>query len=180
MRKGIVAVVMLLLAATVTWYFFSPSLAMHGLKEAAINGDREEMKERVDFPAVRESLKSQARAHMVVEMQKAKDDNPFAALGMAMAGAIVDPMIDGIVSPSGIKAMVQQGEMVADQKEAESQHNAQPVEWKIDRRSFNKFIATPEAKPGDRAPSLIFERDGFGWKLVDVELPENGLTAPTQ
>jgi hypothetical protein len=177
MKKGIIAVIVLIFAAGLTWYFASPSLAMHGLKEAAINGDREELKERVDFPAVRESLKSQAKAHMVMEMQKEQSDNPFAALGMAMAGAIVDPMIDGIVSPSGIKAMVQQGRMVADQKDTDLQPDAKPAEWNIDRRSFDKFIATPEVQNGDRAPSLVFERDGLGWKLVDVEIPEGGLSA---
>lgn len=176
MKKGIIAAAILIAMSFGAWYFASPSLAMKSLKEAAIEGDREELKDRVDFPAVRESLKAQVRAHLVAEMQKDKD-NPFAALGMAMAGAIVDPMIDGIVSPSGIKAMVQQGRIQTDPNDAKAATPTEKnvVEWSVDRRGFDKFVAKPKAADGQREPTLVFERDGLGWRLVDIEIPEGGL-----
>ncbi|MBR2270403.1 DUF2939 domain-containing protein [Sphingobium sp.] len=176
MKKGLIVAVILIIAGFGGWYFASPSIAMSGLRDAAVEGDREELKDRVDFPAVRESLKAQVRAHFVTEMQKEKD-NPFAALGMAMAGAIVDPMIDGIVSPSGIKAMVQQGRMQTDARDANAavQTEKKPVEWSIDRRGFDKFLAKPKTEAGQNEPTLVFERDGLGWRLVDIEIPEGGL-----
>lgn len=176
MKKGLAAAVLLVIVGFGAWYSASPSLAMKSLREAAIEGDREELKDRVDFPAVRESLKAQVRAHMMAEMQKEKD-NPFAALGMAMAGAIVDPMIDGIVSPSGIKAMVQQGRMQTDpsQTKNDAAPETKSVAWSIDRRGFDKFVATPKGATDQREPSLVFERDGLGWRLVDIEIPEGGL-----
>lgn len=181
MKKGLAVAIALLAIGLAGWYFASPSMAMNSLRSAAIEGDREELKERVDFPALRESLKEQVRAHMVAEMAKEKDSNPFAALGMAMAGAIVDPMIDGIVSPAGIKAMVQQGRMVdATADKAAAPKDSKPVDWKIDRRGFTKFVATPEVQDGGRAPSLIFKRDGIGWDLVDIEIPNGGLGGPSK
>ncbi|AXB75455.1 DUF2939 domain-containing protein [Novosphingobium sp. P6W] len=143
---------------------------MKGLKDAALAGDREELKDRVDFPAIRESLKSQMRAMMVAEMAKEKN-NPFGALGMAFAGAIIDPMIDGIVSPEGIKVMVESGKMKDPEKPAAVQTEGREAEWEIERRGLDRFIARPKLKPGDKAPSLIFKRDGLGWDLVDVEAP---------
>lgn len=172
MKKAILAGVAAIVVAAGAWYWLSPGLAMQGLKTAALAGDREELKERVDFPAIRESLKSQMRAMMVAEMAKEKD-NPFAAVGMAFAGAIVDPMIDSIISPEGIKVMVESGKVNEPGKTAATQTQGKDAEWEIERRGLDRFVARPKVKPGDNAPSLIFKRDGLGWDLVDVEAPTN-------
>lgn len=176
MKKVVIAAVAIAILVFGAWYFASPGMAMRGLREAAVAGDKDALKERIDFPSVRESLKSQFRAHMVAEMTKQKDDNPFAALGMAMAGAIIDPMIDGMMSPDGIKAMVEAGRMNdGSASAAKTPDESNPAEWKIERKSLSEFIATPEAPAGEKVPSLVFKRDGLGWDLVEIEIPEGGL-----
>lgn len=175
MKKGVLLAVLLALAAFAGWYVLSPGMAMQGLKEAALAGDREELKERVDFPAIRESLKSQLRAHMAAEMAKEKDTNPFAGIGMLLANAIIDPLIDGVISPDGIKAIVENGRMKRADGAAENAEESpeKPIEWAIERRGLDKFTAHPEVPEGDAAPVLVFRRDGLGWDLVDIEVPSN-------
>lgn len=170
MKKWILAVMAALLVAGAGWYVLSPKMAMQGLKDAALAGDKDELKERVDFPAIRESLKSQFRAHMVAEMAKEKD-NPFAALGMAFASAVVDPMIDGIVSPDGIKAMVENGRMKNPRSSDEAATADKQVEWVVERKGLDRFIARPKVDADEKAPALVFKRDGLGWDLVDIEIP---------
>lgn len=170
MKKAILAGIAALIVAAGAWYWFSPSLAMQGLRDAALAGDKDELRERVDFPAIRESLKSQMRAMMVAEMAKEKD-NPFAAMGMAFVGAIIDPMIDSMVSPDGIKVMVESGKMKDPDKTVADQTKGEGADWEIERRGLDRFIARPKAKDGDKVPSLIFKRDGLGWDLVDIEAP---------
>jgi hypothetical protein len=169
-KKAILAGIAALVVAAGGWYWLSPGLAMQGLRDAALAGDKDELRERVDFPAIRESLKSQMRAMMVAEMAKEKD-NPFAAMGMALAGAIIDPMIDSIVSPDGIKVMVESGKMKNPDKPVADQTKGEEAEWEIERRGLDKFIARPKATESDKAPLLIFKRDGLGWDLVDIEAP---------
>ena len=170
MKKWIVAALAALLVAASTWYMVSPSWAMRGLKEAALSGDKYELRERVDFPAVRESLKSQFRAIMAAEMAKQKDDNPFAAIGMALASAVVDPMIDSLVSPEGIKAMVENGRMKGPNDAAADP--GKQVDWSIEHKGLDRFIARPQTD-NSKAPSLVFKRDGLGWELVDIDVPAN-------
>jgi len=143
---------------------------MRGLRDAALAGDKDELRERVDFPAIRESLKSQMRAMMVAEMAKEKD-NPFAAMGMAFAGAIIDPMIDGVVSPDGIKVMVESGKMKDPDKPVADQTKGEETEWTIERRGLDRFTAHPKVRAGEKVPTLVFKRDGLGWDLVDIEAP---------
>jgi hypothetical protein len=170
MKKAVLAGVAAVVIAAGAWYWLSPGLAMQGLKEAALAGDKDELRERVDVPAIRESLKSQMRAMMVSEMAKEKD-NPFGVLGMAFAGAIIDPMIDGIISPDGIKAMVENGRMKDPAKPASEPAEGKEVEWVIDRRGLDRFTAHPVTEPGEKVPTLVFKRDGLDWDLVDIEAP---------
>ncbi|CDO37262.1 DUF2939 domain-containing protein [Novosphingobium sp. KN65.2] len=158
-----------LLIAAGAWYLASPVLAMSGLHDAVMSGDKDEMKERVDFPSVRESLKSQMRAYLVAEMAKEKDDNPFGALGAAFAMSLVDNLIDGIVSPEGMKAMVESGKMKG--PEDTSSGGGRDVEWVIERHGFDRFVAVPEVDEGEKVPRMIFKRDGVGWDLVEIEIP---------
>ena len=39
------------------------------------------------------------------------EGNPFAALGMMMANALIDPLIDSVISPAGLQALLSTGEM---------------------------------------------------------------------
>ncbi len=173
MKRIVLGVVALAAVTAGGWYYASPSFAMKGLRDAAVNGDKQELKERVDFPAVRESLKEQIRAVLIAELAKNKD-NPFASFGIMMAGAIIDPMIDTVVSPSGMKALVDQGKFKK-QDQAEEVSAAQPADWIIERDGINQFRATPERKDNGKGPTLVFRRDGLGWDLVDIEIPEVGL-----
>ncbi|MEN9719005.1 MAG: hypothetical protein RIQ99_1883 [Pseudomonadota bacterium] len=157
------------------WYYASPGFALKGLRDAAISGNKQELKERVDFPAVRESLKEQVRAVIMAEMAKQKD-NPFAGLGMLMAGAIIDPVIDTMVSPSGMKALVDQGKFKKPDQ-AEDASEGQPADWTIERDGIDHFSATLKSKDAGKAPTLIFRRDGMGWDLVEIEIPNGGLAS---
>jgi len=121
---------------------------------------------------LRESLKGQFSAMMAKEMAKEKDaGNPFAALGGMLATAIVGPMIDGFVTPDGLKAMVQHGSFKPDANATQQPEQ----QWTVEHDGIDRFAALPVVKPGEKAPKLVFKRDGLGWKLVDIEMPEGGL-----
>ncbi|WP_416907749.1 MAG: DUF2939 domain-containing protein [Polymorphobacter sp.] len=155
------------------WYFASPSIAMSGLRDAALAGDRQALAERVDFPAIRESLKEQVRAYMMKSIQN-DDFNPFAALGLMMAGAIIDGLIDSAVSPSGLKVMVDRGKL-DDPNNSLSDDETAPVKWEIIRDGIDIFRAIPKNDADAEIKSnvsLVFRRDGLGWDLVDIEINE--------
>lgn len=167
-NKLIVAIAALLIFATGAWYWGSPLLAMSQLRDAARGGDEQELKEAIDFPSVRESLKSQLSAQMALRVTEAKEKGGFEALGAALAMGMVGPMIDGLVTPQFIAGTIQRGKMQRDEAAAPAGEDA---EWSIERDGFSRFRATPAAPTGEKVPTLVFDRDGIDWKLVDIEIP---------
>jgi Protein of unknown function (DUF2939) len=156
-------------------YFGSPYYAIYSLRNAAIEGDKDKLEERVDFPAVRDSLKSQMSAAMMKKMQDDPEmqNNPFAGLGTLMMPAIVDRMVDSFVTPDGIAAMVQ-GQKPNDKSEAQSNPE---IESRTEFVNFDRFrVRLSNSKLNEVSPSFLLERRGFAtWKLIKVEIPDNLL-----
>jgi hypothetical protein len=178
---GGVAVVLL-----IALYFASPILALHSLTAAAKAGDRVKLEQKVDFPAVRESLKVQLKATMTRKFEEDPElrDNPFAAFGHLLLSGVVDKAVDAYATPDAIANMVATNEPP---KNISAAPGAAPVvepakpkaksETEI-RYGYHKdldhFRATyrDRKRAGDEPFGLVLQRHGiFGWRLVRIELP---------
>jgi hypothetical protein len=174
-RILIIGVLGLAAAAGAAWYIVSPGYAMSQLRAAAVEGDAEELEERIDFPAVRASLKERYRAELAGQIATADDGDGFAAFGSMIAMGMVDGMVEGFVNPASMAAMIQRGKMQGAQQESPA--GRQSVEWSIVRDGLSRFSATPDAPEDERVPTMVFERDGLSWKLTEIEIPDGGLGA---
>lgn len=170
-------------------YFASPILALKGLTDAAKAGNRDALAERVDFPAVRESLKIQLKAVMTRSFAQdpALRDNPFAALGQMLMVGVVDKAVDAYATPDAIAAMVANSrppkEISAAPGQAPPPEAAAPTEPAPDKakmetryayQGLNHFRVSyhEHGKSEDSDFRLLLERQGFfKWKLVRIELP---------
>jgi hypothetical protein len=156
-------------------YFGSPYLAARNFKEAALTADADKLDEIVDFPAVRESLKSQLSSAMMSKFQNDPElkNNPFAGLGLMIAPTIVEKAVNAFVTPEGISAMVrgQNPNEVKDTKLNPKLHVG--YEWvSLDRFRVNLTTADDAAS----GPTLLFERRGlFSWKLIRFNIPSSIL-----
>ncbi|MXO75766.1 DUF2939 domain-containing protein [Altererythrobacter aerius] len=167
------------IGAAALWYFASPAYAMNQLKNAAQSGDSTQLEESIDFPKVRESLKTQLRAVMAREMAKPEiEDNPFGKIGAVIAMGMVDGIVEGFVTPESMYAMIEEGKMQKPGEIGAQAGEAKSVNWDIDRDGFDTFTATPKAADGKSGPCLIFERYGLGWKLSGLKLPPEATAAP--
>ena len=166
---GIAGAVLLIGGGT---YVGSPYLAASNLKNAAVSGEADQLEAKVDFPAVRDSLKSQISAAMVRKMNSDPDmkGNPFAGLGMMMIPAIVDKAVDAYVTPDGLSAIVR-GNKPNEGKATLARENPDieyTYEWVNTDRFRVKMANTKTKEPG---PTLVFSRQGFAsWKLVKVDV----------
>lgn len=172
-RNLIIAALAAILLAGVAWYFASPAYALSQLRDAAESGDKAELEKRIDFPKVKESLKGQFSALMMKEVAKAEEEEGggFAAFGAMMAMAMVQPMIDGLVTPEAMSSMIKEGKLRR-AKEGTVEQPGEPIEWEIEREGLDRFRVIPALKDGEAPTSLIFERHGFGWMLADIDLPD--------
>jgi len=179
----------LALALIVAGYFASPIFALQSLNAAAKAGDRDKLERGVDFPAVRESLKSQLKAAMTKSFAEDPElrDNPFAAFGQMLLVGVVDKAVDAYATPDAIASMVATNRPPS---KIELSQGAPPVEQPKPRpkaksdtethyayQGLNHFRATYRDKKDDHGEfGLVLERRGvFKWMLVRIELPMSPL-----
>lgn len=100
MKKTLAGAAIFLVAAYV---FALPYITVHQIRQAVKARDSVALSEHIDFPSVRLSLKDQLNAALMGKIQSDEmKDNPFAALGMMLAGPLVDKMLEAYVTPAGI------------------------------------------------------------------------------
>lgn len=159
-----IAAALIVIASSALWYFGSPAWTLKGMKDAAQSHDADALNAYIDYPALRESLKTQFMARMMAEAQK--DKSGLGAIGMAFGSAMTGPMIDGLVSPEGMRAALL----------ADTQENPAPLPSALNvpkrpvivRRNFSEFVVTAKERPNS---ALVFRRHGLSWMLSGVELP---------
>src|SRR5256714_13995926 len=100
-KKYVVAVV----AAVLLLYLASPYYAACRFGEALRAHDMDALSARVDFDAVRGSLKQQIRDHFLGVLKKKKKDR-LAQFLAANAGDPLDQLIDAYVTPEGLAAII--------------------------------------------------------------------------
>jgi hypothetical protein len=173
MKKLLVALVLLGIAIG-TWWYASPLWTLHEMREAARTDDAEKLSEYVDYPALREDLKGELRRAMISEMTKQNDG--FAMLGSAFALALIDPLIDVMVTPEGVEAMFDNAKRarLSEKRPKLPEASSDPI---VERQGFDQFAVR------DKDPtkgSLIFRRHGLGWKLSGIDLPPGALRVQTR
>ncbi len=171
---GVVAVLV------VAWIVAAPYITVYQMKSAAESRDGEALSEHIDFPSVRQSLKDQMNAMFLKEMAQDKEmkDNPFAALGTAFAGMMVNKMVDAFVTPAGITQMMAGEKPQPDPKRSSTQpatasegYARKP--WSgatMGYESFNKFVVRVKDEKGGEI-TFVLRREGIGWKLTQIIMP---------
>jgi hypothetical protein len=171
---------------SVAAYALSPLLAFNALNAAAKSGDRDRLEQVVDFPAVRENLKSQLAAGLVKSISGDPEmrDNPFAAVGALLVPALTDRMVDSVITPDGIAMVLSQGKVSAPGGEPTAgttpTKEAANLQTKLSYRTLNRFRAELQRRdqPGVTLALTLERRGLFGWKLVRIDIPQS-LFNPT-
>lgn len=177
MNKKTVAGV-LVVAALGAIAYFSPYLTLHQMKTAVANRDADGLSRHVDFPALRENMKAQMLAAMSDHDTK-KDSNPFAAMGQAIAAALVGPMVDAITTPAAVMAImktpVQRVDTGTAGTDADNVQEKPKLDYAMSYRSWDT-VAVQLEQHGASHGSMILRRHGlWTWKVTSMELPAEAL-----
>lgn len=175
--RAAISVLTILLLGMGGFAFASPYIALNGLRSALDTGDSEEISNRVDFPLLRQNMKSQLLGVLEKEVGTASEDNPFAALASGVASVMVDETLDALVTPAGIARLVAGDRAIAargpgDEQSQSTRRNllneARIVHESLDRVSV--FV------PNDFGNEIriVMDRDGLTWKLTNVVIPGLG------
>jgi len=178
MRKTVIFAAVLAVAA-VAAYVASPYWTLHQIRSAAAAGQGDRVAAYVDFPAMRESLKAQFVQAMATRMESKGKDGQFAALGQAFAMQMVNGLVDAMITPEAVAAMIGSGKAPRPNLEAKPQPNPANVNARREPKirhsfeslsTFHATLVDPDTNE-DLLTAVLTREGAFTWKLTAVRMP---------
>ncbi len=167
----------LVLVALLAWTASGPWRAVAGIRQAVQAGDARALARHVDFPALRASLKPQVQDRIVRAAGVDAQSGPFAAFGLSVASGLAGGLVDAMVTPAGLGAMME-GRKVWNRlgnvpPSARGDTSAQPgpvPEPRLRFESLSRASATVSGGDGGELV-LVLTRKGTRWRLSEIRLP---------
>ncbi|CAB3779102.1 DUF2939 domain-containing protein [Pararobbsia alpina] len=106
-RATLIAIVVVVAGAT---SYASPYWTLREMRGAIADKDADAFSSHVDFAALRESIRGQVMIAMHARLDTPEiKGNPLAGLGMLLGMALMNQVIDTIVSPAGVMTLMAEG-----------------------------------------------------------------------
>jgi len=187
MKKWLWLVVALLIALG-AYVAAGPYLTVRAIRGAVERQDAAALSRQVDFPALRTSLKAQLTDRLVREAGPDLQSSTFGAIGLSLASGLVGGVVDAMVTPTGLGALIEgrkvwkrvdDGFSAPSMTVAPANGDDAPVAQAAPRpfdgakyryESLSRFTATVSDDSG-RPIQFVMTRDGLNWKLSDIRLP---------
>lgn len=183
--KKLIALVLLLVLVLLGILATGPFQTVHGIRQAIEKQDTAALKQHVDFNALRSSFKAQLEDDLARRMDAESQSNPLSAIAMKLAGGLTDGIVDAMVTPAGIGAVLEgrgmfrrlTGQAPAAAGDSRTTH---PDDVLADARyafqSPSRFTATVPNADGEPVV-FVLTREGWRWRLSDIRLPLAGNAA---
>ena len=170
--------------------FASPWLALKDFAQAFENQDTRKIEKLINFPELREDIKVTAKAAMMKSAAVELEGDPFAAMGIMMANAIVDPIIDQVISPAGLQLFFSVGEMSGGTDglpenidaiardlipSSDGGETSRGIEVKTEYLGINEFeVQVRNVEMFNESVSFYMRREGLGdWKVNGIRVPDS-------
>jgi hypothetical protein len=152
-------------------YAISPYYSLWRLEEALRSHDMVALSSRVDFPAVRGSLKQQIRDHFLGVLAN-KKANPLAQILTSSEPSPLDQLIDAYVTPEGVAALISNPAPIKSATSFPSfprfDDGRKEIDWSNARHAF--FTGPRDFAVDHEGIKLRFRFNGLGWRLHAIDL----------
>ena len=177
-RSRFVPFVALCLCLGAAYVYFSPYVAFARLKSAAQNGDEQAMSALVDFPAVRESVTGEVSGAVEHSLSFGGRARALGGLGGAIAGALSSRVVNTLVTPHGIAALVKGGRSARDAARdddagtSDEPKHESSVKLSEGYEGPNTFVVhLGDKASGKERVALVMTRQGIAsWRMTGVRL----------
>ncbi|MGO4326702.1 DUF2939 domain-containing protein [Cupriavidus sp. 2TAF22] len=197
MNRSLKAAIVAAIAVAATSYA-SPYWTLYQMRTAIETRDADKFSRYVDYPALRESLKGQLTASLQQKLGNAPvlRDTPLAGIGQAIGLAVINTMIDTMVSPAGVMALMAGEKPAAAPPRAAPSASApapQPGEtgkqekpdaakdalrYALSYRGLNAVEASATKDNGERIVIGLTRTGPWTWKWSSIALPEFAKPGP--
>lgn len=176
-------VLLFLVAVTVVcigaYWYWSPYLALYAIMSAAERRDAEAVNAKIDYPAVRSSLKAQLAGSVTRQASGVTHGSEIGKAGSAIVISMTDKMVDALVTPETLMRALREGRLrPATQLKGEdsigSTSAQKRFDWSFSRPTMNRLVVSATTAETDKGYGLavVLDRHGFAdWKISEFRLP---------
>jgi hypothetical protein len=152
-----------LLVLVVVGFFRGPASTLDALREAARNRDAAELARRIDGPALRHSLGRLLLQQTGAALPEDGGNDRKLMSQFIIAGALVKPLVETLVTPEGIAALLQGH--IGPRPLSDAPRPRTDLTWS----GLSTVRATVMGAAGDPSLILVMRRNGLSWQLAGVE-----------
>ena len=170
-NKYIIIIAILSTFVCLCYIYMIPFQKVHKIKSILQSKNTDVLSKHIDFPLLRENVKSQLKASFIKEMNNDKEtkDNPGVGWALGLGTIIIDKMVDSFITPSGIHSLI----MGRDPRNFNTTSNTNPSksepEIQMSYQSLNQFKVSIVNEEGSlNNIQLILTRIGLNWKLTNI------------
>ena len=153
-------------------YAASPYYSLWRFREALRVHDLAAISTRVDFPAVRGSLKQQIRDHFLGVLANNNHKRLLAELLTSAEPSPLDRLVDAYVTPEGLAALILDPSPIKSARSLPSiptfDGSRRELDWSKVRQAF--FTSPRDFALDNEGITLRFSFNGVGWKLHAIDL----------
>ena len=174
-----VAALTLLAVAVCGYTAAGPLITLHGMKVGIRERDSEKLSEYIDFLTLRMNLKEQVNAVVMKEAATQMKENPFAALGIAVASKVAESLVESAVTPAGLANLMEGKKPLAPTAApsaatdiAPSAKTGQGEPFKSARYTYDsteRFSVWVKDDKGEEI-RFVLTRNWLSWKLTNIIL----------
>lgn len=168
----------LALVALLAWTASGPWRTVEGIRQAVKHEDARALSRHVDFPALRASLKPQVQDRIVRAAGVDAQSGPFAAFGLSVATGLAGGVVDAMVTPAGLGALMEGRKAwnrfgnVPPPSRGDTTGQRDPIpDPRLRFESPSRVSATVTLDDGSELV-LVLTRRGTRWRLAEMRLPQ--------
>ena len=165
------------------YLYSTPYISILYLKSAIDNQNPEEASKYIDFPSVRNSLKSQLKVSLKDKNMKYKNENTVGNIGRVLLDPFFDSIIDRTlnytVTPKGLQLLLMTGKLskndpLDNNMNKDLQIKKDNSQIKFHYKNANQFVLSSFSPQANKTIKAYWNRDGIiHWTLNSIELPDN-------
>ena len=165
--KKIFSLLLVIFIGLVTFVALGPFLTLNGIEDSFQNEETEALSKYVNFPALRENIKSQLSARLA----KKPTGNSWRDMAASWGTALAAKMVDGLVTEAGLELLLSgQGLLTSDEPNLEdSDAHSALKNAEFSYHSHDTFYVYISMQNGKKVQATL-TREGLTWKLTNVAL----------
>ncbi len=168
------------------YLYATPYLSILSFKMAIDNKNPEKAEKFIDFPSVRENMKTQISKELSTKAERQIADRPYKQFTMLIVQpvikAVVSSTINATVTPTGLSSLITKGTLTKPQKtnskitEGKNKDNKNKIS--LFYKDLNIFVLKSELENSDEVVIALWKRERFShWRLYSIELPKSLINA---